>query len=51
MDKFFYIFPYIKEMNCDALENTAMKLQSKEIMENKIRDPFSRQLGYTDLLL
>lgn len=31
-------------MNCDALQNTAVKLQSKEIIENKIRNPFIKQL-------
>lgn len=44
MDIIFFTHTSIKEMNCDALENTEVKLESKEIMENRIRDPLTRQL-------
>lgn len=44
MDKALNTLSHMKEMNCGTLENTAVKLQSKEIMEDKIRDPVTRSL-------
>lgn len=51
MDKSLNTFSYMKEMNSGTLENTAVKLQSKEIMEDKIRDPLTRSLRCAEDLL
>lgn len=51
MDKSLNTFSYMKKINCGTLENTAVKLQSKEIMEDKIRGPLARNLRCADLLL
>lgn len=51
VDKSLNTFLYMKKINCGTLENIAVKLQSKEIMEDEIRGPLTRNLRCADLLL